>query len=83
MKDTVVYDEKTGIRLYYVWNDLTGWSFRVTGYESREEQRAAMMIAYTNFPEIPAHLKEAIDKHNKEILDFNKAVITNPNYDAD
>lgn len=67
-----VKDEETGLTLHYSWDEQTGWSFRVSGYSSREERRAAVKASLKHWPETPEKDKARIDKNNEDILKFCK-----------
>lgn len=69
-----IIDPETGIKLVYSWDDTSGWSFTVSGYASREEMHKAISICRKHWPETPSHLKEKIDKHNKELVEFCRSV---------
>lgn len=52
-KDITVTDPETGVTLRYHWNDKTGYSFIVSGYDTREEMRKASLLATKYWPTVP------------------------------
>lgn len=74
MNDVEIIDPDTGIKLYYSWHDKSGYSFRVSGYDTREDMKAAITISRKHWPIVPEHLREDIDKHNMEILEACRSI---------
>jgi len=74
MKDVIIHDTESGLDLYYTWHDKSGYSFRVSGYESREDMKKAIHICRKHWPKVPEHLQEDIDKHNLEIIEACRSI---------
>jgi len=75
MKDVTIQDPESGLDLHYTWNDKSGYSFTVTGYQNKEEVRKAIHLSLKYWPKVPDELKEKIDEHNQMIRDVCRSVV--------
>lgn len=78
MKDIAIHDTESGLDLHYSWDDKSGYSFTVSGYENREDMRKAIHLSLKYWPKVPDELKVDIDKHNQEIRDVCRSVVIEP-----
>lgn len=75
MDDVTIHDTESGLDLHYAWDDKSGYSFTVSGYDNKVSMRKAIHLSLKYWPQVPPELKDDIDKHNLKIRNVCKSVV--------
>lgn len=75
MEDVTIHDAESGLDLHYTWDDKSGYSFTVSGYDSKVDMRKAIYLSLKYWPKVPPELKDEIDRHNLEIRNVCRSVV--------
>lgn len=70
MKDVIIYDEELDLTFKYTWSDKHGYNCRLPSDLKRDQLILYMDNCRKHWPEVPEHLKAAIDEHKRKIIDF-------------